>query len=65
MNEEAVIKNINMKPIYLRDEIEWHITIEYLDGHEETTDVMSSLIGGVVEMLDASARYAINPNEAK
>ena len=46
MNEEAVIKNINMKPIYLRDEIEWHITIEYLDGHEETADVMSFLIGG-------------------
>lgn len=65
MNKEAVIKRIIMKPIYLRDEIEWHITIEYLDGHEETADARSSIVGGIIEMLDTSARYAINPNGAK
>lgn len=65
MNKEAVVKKIIMRPIYCGDDIEWNITVEYIDGHKETTDARSFMVGGIVEMLDASARYAINPNGAK
>lgn len=62
---EAIIKKITMIPLYCGEEIEWQISIEYIDGHKESANSGSCTIGGMVEMIDASARYAINPNGAK
>lgn len=65
MNREAVTKKIIMKPVYCGDKIDWHITIAYLDGHKEEMIANSQIVGGAIEMLDASARYAMNPKAFK
>ena len=58
---EAIVTRITMVPLYCGEDIEWRISIEYADGHKETADGRSCMIGGMIEMIDASARYAVNP----
>lgn len=67
MNKEAVIKSIKMTPTYHVEQgvIEWLITVEYLDGHVEETDTVSRYIGGIIDMITESARYAMNPKGFK